>query len=118
MTNQEQDPSRESLRDRMRRLLGSGSDDGMPGMFVLTPDGGRHVRQTELAPGGFEFCPDVSPGRWVQERLSGFARLHALLPPRFQPMPGCSIRPIWAVGRTSQSGGPRWLPGWAAPSIP
>ena len=83
MTNQDQDPSPESLRDRMRRLLGRGSDDGMPSMVLLTSDGGRHVRQTELAPDGLEFCPDVSPGRWVQERLTGFARLHSLLPPGF-----------------------------------
>ncbi len=69
MTNQDKDPDRESLIDRLRRLVGSGSDDGMPSMVVLTPDGGRHVRQTELAPEGLEFCPDVSPGRWVEEGL-------------------------------------------------
>ena len=83
MSNGDQDPSRESLIERMRRLLGSGGDAGMSSMAYLSTGGGVPIRQTQLAPDGLEFCEDVSPGRWVEESLSGFARVHSLLPRGF-----------------------------------
>ena len=36
-----------------------------------------------MAPNGLEFCSDVSFGRWIEESLSGFARLYSLLPGGF-----------------------------------
>ena len=83
MAKEEMNLSRESLIERMRRLLGSGGDAGMTSRAWLSPEGGVPIRQTELATAGLEFCEDVSPGWWVEEGLSGFARLHALLPPGF-----------------------------------
>ena len=83
MSNGDQDPSRESLLERMRRLLGSGGDAGMSSMAYLSTGGGVPIRQTQLAPDGLEFCEDVSPGQWVEESLSGFARVHSLLPRGF-----------------------------------
>ena len=83
MANEEMEPSMQSLIEKMRRLLGSGGDEGMTSMVWLSPEGGMPIRQTQLAPPGLQFCEDVSPGRWVEESLSGFARLHALLPPGF-----------------------------------
>ena len=83
MANEDADPSRESLIERMRRLLGTDSGAGMPSMAYLSTGGGVTIRQTQLAPDGLEFCEDVSPGRWVEESLSGFARLEALLPGGF-----------------------------------
>ena len=74
MSNGDQDPSRESLIDGMRRFLGRAGDTGMTSMAWLSPEGKVPIRQTELAPDGLEFCEDVSPGRWVEEGLSGFAR--------------------------------------------
>ena len=83
MVDEDMDPSWESLIERMRWSLGSGGDAGMTSMAWLSPEGGVPIRQTELAPAGLEFCEDVSPGRWVEEGLSGFAWLHALLPQGF-----------------------------------
>ena len=83
MVDEDMDPSREPFIEKMRRSLGSGGDAGMTSMALLTPGGGQHIRQTQLAPAGLEFCEDVFPGRWVEESLSGFARVHALLPPGF-----------------------------------
>ena len=83
MADEDVDPSRESLIERMRRLLGSGGDAGMSSMAYLSTGGGVPIRQTQLAPDGLEFCEDVSPGRWVEESLSGFARVHSLLPRGF-----------------------------------
>ena len=80
MANEDLDPSVKSLIDRMRGLLGSSSAVGMSSMAWLSPGGGVPIRQTQLAPDGLEFCGDVSPGRWVEESLSGFARVHSLLP--------------------------------------
>ena len=80
MANKDMDPFLQSLIERMRRSLGSGGGDGMTSMVRLTTGGGEPVRQTQRAPDGLEFCEDVSPGRWVEESLSGFARLHSLLP--------------------------------------
>ena len=83
MANEDKDPSAESLIERIRRLLGSGGGDGMPSQAYLSTGGRVPIRQTQLAPDGLEFCEDVSPGRWVEKGLSGFARLHSLLPPGF-----------------------------------
>ena len=83
MANEDLDPSVKSLIDRMRGLLGSSSAVGMSSMAWLSPGGGVPIRQTQLAPDGLEFCGDVSPGRWVEESLSGFARVHSLLPRGF-----------------------------------
>ena len=101
MANGDQDPSRESRIDRMRRLLGIGSDSAMPSMAWLSPEGGVPVRQTQLAPDGLEFCEDVSPGRWVEEGLSGFARLHSLLPPGF-PAYARVFHPAYLAGPEEQ----------------
>ena len=83
MSNGDQDPSRESLIDRMQRFLGRAGDAGMSSMAYLSTGGGVPIRQTQLAPDGLEFCEDVSPGQWVEESLSGFARVHSLLPRGF-----------------------------------
>ena len=83
MANEDLDSSRQSLLERMRRLLGSGGGAGMSSMAWLSPGGGVPIRQTQLAPDGLEFCEDVSPSRWVEESLSGFARLESLLPRGF-----------------------------------
>ena len=83
MVNEDMDPSVESQIERMLRLLGSDSGAGMSSMVYLSTGGGVPIRQTQLAPDGLEFCEDVSPGRWVEEGLSGFARVNSLLPPGF-----------------------------------
>ncbi len=118
MANEEMDSPQESLIERLRRSLGSDGDAGMTSMAWLSPEGGVLIRQTELAPNGLQFCEDVSPGRWVEEDLSGFARLHSLLPRDFPPMHGCFIQPTWTTLRSIPSGGPRWPRGPDAPSIP
>ena len=83
MANEDVDPSQQSLIERIRRLLGSGGGAGMSSMAYLSTGGGEPIRQTQLAPEGLEFCGDTSPGRWVEESLSGFARLESLLPRGF-----------------------------------
>lgn len=83
MANGEVDPSLQSLIERLCRLLGSSSGAGMSSMVRLATGGGEPVRQTQLAPDGLEFCESVSPGQWVEDGLSGFARLNSLLPRGF-----------------------------------
>ena len=52
-------------------------------MSMLSTKGGIPVRQTKLAPDGLEFSEDVSEARWVEETLSDFGTLRALLPGGF-----------------------------------
>ena len=56
----------------------------MPGMAWLTSGSRLPVVQTQLAPEGLEFSEDVSEGRWVEESLHGWARVHSLMPAGFQ----------------------------------
>ena len=58
-------------------------DEGMSSMAWLSPDGGIPVRQVKLAPDGVEFSEDVSEARWVEESLSEFGKVRALLPEGF-----------------------------------
>ena len=118
MVNEDMDPSVESQIDRMRRFLGRAGVTGMTSMAWLSPEGRVPIRQTELAPDGLEFCEDVSPGRWVEEGLSGFARVNSLLPRGFPLTPGCFIRPTWTTPKSSRSGGPRSPHGQGARCIP
>ena len=83
MADEEVDPFRQSLIERMRRLLGWDSGDGLSSIAYLSTGGCVPIRQTQLAPDGVEFCEDVSTGQWVDESLSGFARVHSLLPRGF-----------------------------------
>ncbi len=55
----------------------------MSSMSMLSTRGGIPIQQTELAPDGLEFCEDVSGARWVEESLSNFGTLRALLPGGF-----------------------------------
>ena len=50
---------------------------------MLSTTGGIPLRQTKLAPDGLEFSKDVSEARWVEESLSDFGTLRALLPGGF-----------------------------------
>ena len=59
------------------------NDDGMTSMSGLSPDGGIPIRQVKLAPDGVEFSEDVSEARWVEESLSEFGKVRALLPEGF-----------------------------------
>ena len=59
------------------------STDGMTSMSGLSPDGGIPIRQVKLAPDGVEFSEDVSEARWVEESLSEFGKVRALLPEGF-----------------------------------
>ena len=73
---------RRSWIQRLRRALGT-SQGGMSSMAMLSTTGGIPVRQTKLAPDGLVFSEDVSEARWVQESLSDFGTLRALLPGGF-----------------------------------
>ena len=73
---------RQSWIQRLRRALGM-SQGGMSSMAMLSTTGGIPVRQTKLAPDGLVFSEDVSEARWVQESLSDFGTLRALLPGGF-----------------------------------
>ena len=53
-------------------------------MSMLSTTGGIPLRQTKLAPDGLEFSEDVSEARWVEESLSDFGTLRALLPGGFR----------------------------------
>ena len=59
------------------------SSGGMSSMTRLFTGGGIPVRQTQLAPQGLEFLEDVSEARWVEESVSEFGRVRALVPDRF-----------------------------------
>ena len=67
------------------KVLFDESGDGMPSMVMLTPEGRVPVRQTELAPEGFEFLEDVSEARWVEESLAQrkWGRLDSMMPEGF-----------------------------------
>ena len=55
----------------------------MSSMSMLSTGGGIPIRQTKLAPDGVEFSEDVSEARWVEESLSNFGTLRALMPNGF-----------------------------------
>ena len=59
------------------------SSGGMSSMTRLSTGGGIPVRQTQLAPQGLEFLEDVSEARWVEESVSEFGKVRALVPDRF-----------------------------------
>ena len=59
------------------------SSGGMSSMTRLSTGGGIPVRQTQLAPHGLEFLEDVSEARWVEESVSEFGKVRALVPERF-----------------------------------
>ena len=52
-------------------------------MTRFSTGGGIPVRQTQLAPHGLEFLEDVSEARWVEEGVSEFGKVRALVPERF-----------------------------------
>ena len=58
---------------------------GMTSMTRYTYGGGgpEPVYQTQLAPDGLEWAQDVSPARWIEESLSGWAKVHSFLPSGF-----------------------------------
>ena len=55
----------------------------MSSMAMLSTGGGIPIRQTKLAPDGLAFSEDVSGARWVEESLSNFGTVRALLPGGF-----------------------------------
>ena len=55
----------------------------MSSVAMLSTGGGIPIQQTKLAPDGLEFLEDVSGARWVEESLSDFGTLRALLPDGF-----------------------------------
>ena len=59
------------------------NDKNISSMTWLSPDGGIPVRQEKLAPDGLEFLEDKSEARWVEESLSEFGTVRALLPEGF-----------------------------------
>ena len=67
---------------RLRSVLGRGRA-GMSSMATLSTGGGIPIRQTKLAPDGLAFSEDVSGARWVEESLSDFGTVRALLPGGF-----------------------------------
>ena len=62
--------------------MGRGRAD-MSSMAMLSTGGGIPIRQTKLAPDGLTFSEDVSGARWVEESLSDFGTVRALLPGGF-----------------------------------
>ena len=57
---------------------------GMTSMARFTYGRGwEPVYQTQLAPDGLEWVEDVSPAKWVEARLSDFAKVRSLLPEGF-----------------------------------
>ena len=56
---------------------------GMSSLAMLSTDGGIAIEQTKLAPDGLESAEDVSDARWVEESLTDFGTLRALLPDGF-----------------------------------
>ena len=55
----------------------------MSSMATLSTGGGIPIRQTKLAPDGLAFSEDVSGAGWVEESLSNFGTVRALLPGGF-----------------------------------
>ena len=61
----------------------SESSKGMTSMAWLSPEGSGPIRQEKLAPDGVEYLEDKSEARWVEESLSEFGTVRALLPEGF-----------------------------------
>ena len=59
------------------------NDDNKTSMMWISPEGSGPVFQEKLAPDGVEFLEDKSEARWVEESLSKFARVRALVPEGF-----------------------------------
>ena len=59
------------------------NDNAMTSMVWFSPEGSGTVRQEKLAPDGVEFLEDKSEARWVEESLSEFGKVRALLPEGF-----------------------------------
>ena len=59
------------------------NDESMTSMAWLSPKGSGPIRQEKLAPDGVEFLEDKSEARWVEESLSEFGTVRALLPEEF-----------------------------------
>ena len=76
-------PGQSWIRRLKERATLRENDEGMSSMAWLSPDGGIPVRQVKLAPDGVEFSEDVSEARWVEESLSEFGKVRALLPEGF-----------------------------------
>ena len=58
-------------------------DDNLTSMVWISPEGSGPIRQEKLAPDGVEFLEDKSEARWVEDSLSEFARVRALVPEGF-----------------------------------
>ena len=71
----------------IRRLKESATlrddDDNKTSMLWISPEGSGPVFQEKLAPDGVEFLEDKSEARWVEDSLSEFARVRALVPEGF-----------------------------------
>ena len=59
------------------------NNENMTGMVWFSPEGRGTIRQEKLAPDGVEFLEDKSEARWVEESLSEFGKVRALLPEGF-----------------------------------
>ena len=59
------------------------NNENMTGMVWFSPEGRGTIRQEKLAPDGVEFLEDKSEARWVEDSLSEFARVRALVPEGF-----------------------------------
>ncbi len=68
---------------------------------MLSTGGRVRIRQTRLAPDGLEFSEDVSDAQWVEERLSDFGTLRALLPDMF-PAYARVFHPAYLDGNREQ----------------
>ena len=65
------------------------NDDGMTSMVWFSPEGRGTIRQEKLAPDGVEFLEDKSEARWVEDSLSEFGRVRALVPEGFLRIRPC-----------------------------
>ena len=88
---------------------------GMSSMAMLSTRGGIPICQTKLAPEGLAFLEDVSEARWMEERLSDFGTLRALLPDGF-PAYARLFHPAYLDGDEEQP--VRWPRGRDGLSIP
>ena len=69
---------------------------------MLSTGGRVRIRQTKVAPDGLEYSEDVSGAQWVEESLSDFGTLRALLPDMF-PAYARVFHPEYLDGSWKQS---------------
>ena len=95
------------------------NNENMTGMVWFSPEGRGTIRQEKLAPDGVEFLEDKSEARWVEESLSEFGKVRALLPEGFSAYARVCFTPLTLTRtKNSRSAGQRSRHGRDEPSIP